>query len=391
MSSSRGDDSGLNISSCVVPNNSRALLVELNDDKALLYLPVIVYIGILLVVGTIGNLLVCLVYCSKNRKGSSDFFILSLAVLDMISCVVGMPTEIADLRYPFMFNSPAACKLLRYSESATTIASALILIEVAFDRYYRICNISKVFSSKKTRRLCLGAIVSSFIVSWPTAIIFGRKTAETGIPCLTGVDCSTTDEMKGTIFPKLWYGFWGLIFVVSLAFLTVLYILIGVEVWRRKTSRIGKRPSRDQWRKTEDGRCRRLSSAEDSSYALSADSPHTKHGSTKPKSTVKTNMKPRRTTLVLFAVTLAFVISFLPFLVVMLLRSFITDFEKNLSPAEEVVYKFSVKSYLINSAVNPVLYSFLNVNFRRLVFGQIQRLFPCCKKKSATTLSQSSS
>lgn len=388
------DDQTVNetVAACIVPNNSEELLAELNDEKAVLYLPVIIYMGVLLLVGTFGNILVCCVYCSKRRKGSSDYFILSLAVLDMISCVVGMPTEIADLRFPLKFNSPAACKLLRYSESSTIVASALILIDVAFDRYFRICKISKVFSSKKTKRLCIGAIIFGFVISWPTAIIFGRKTAGTRIPCLTGVDCSTTDEMRDTIFPKLWYGFLGLTFVMCLLFLTVLYICIGVEVWKRKNSNIGEKMSPNSRKRWEEERTRRQSSADDSSCAVSVETSQSngKHNSIKSKPN-KTSMKPRRTTLVLFVVTLAFVISFLPFLIVMILRSFVADFEMNLTPLQEVVYKFCLKSYFINSAVNPVIYSFLNENFRRLVGKQIHRAIGCCLSTDSKQLNVSKS
>jgi hypothetical protein len=47
-----------------------------------------------------------------------------------------------------------------------------------------------------------------------------------------------------------------------------------------------------------------------------------------------------KTTTVLFAVTLAYILSFLPYLIVMVLRSTIKDFEGRLSPVGEVSYGF---------------------------------------------------
>ena len=44
------------------------LLHCLNDEKALLYLPVIVFLGLLAIIGTLGNTLVLLVYWRKTYK-----------------------------------------------------------------------------------------------------------------------------------------------------------------------------------------------------------------------------------------------------------------------------------------------------------------------------------
>jgi hypothetical protein len=44
------------------------LLQCLNNEKAFLYLPVIVFLGVLTLVGTLGNALVLVVYCRKTYK-----------------------------------------------------------------------------------------------------------------------------------------------------------------------------------------------------------------------------------------------------------------------------------------------------------------------------------
>ena len=111
------------------PLSDQNLLHCLNDEKAWLYLPVIVFLAVLVLVGSLGNALVLCVYWRKAYKASSHYFILSLAALDLFTCLVGLPTEIADLRFPYMFNLPIACKLLRFTHSSTIIASSIILIQ----------------------------------------------------------------------------------------------------------------------------------------------------------------------------------------------------------------------------------------------------------------------
>ncbi|XP_062567304.1 orexin receptor type 2-like [Saccostrea cucullata] len=362
---------------------ARMLLHKMNDELAMRYLPVIMYMLILMLMGIFGNILVCCVYCSKPTKTSSHYFILNLAVLDLLTCIIGMPTEVTDLRYPYMFYAPAACKLLRFVESVSIIGSSITLIAVAFDRYYRICKLGRQISVKKSKIICVISVIIGLLSSWPACILFGEKTIELGIPGIKGVDCSTDDSVRHTIYPTLYYGFLFLLFILCLVFFTVIYAKIGAVIWKRKKARIGEPISA-----TPNGRALNDSntpsdqiSTDPISTEMSSDhegyhdkraSSGSKHAFGKRNS--RNNVRVTRTTVVLFAVTVAYVISFLPFLIVMVVRSVAKNFEENLSPEAEVAYKFSTKSYFINNAINPVIYSFLNINFRK----DIKTIFKKC-------------
>lgn len=89
-----------------------------------------------------------------------------------------------------------------------------------------------------------------------------------------------------------------------------------------------------------------------------------------------------KTTTVLFAVTLAYILSFLPYLTVMVLRSVIKDLEENLSPVGELAYKLCVKSFFINNAINPLIYSFLNQTFRQDARLMLRK---CCGTNKRTS------
>jgi hypothetical protein len=69
-------------------------------------------------------------------------------------------------------------------------------------------------------------------------------------------------------------------------------------------------------------------------------------------------IKVTRTTTIFVVVTVVFILSYLPFPIVMVARNIKKDLEKILSPTAEVFYKFCLKSYFINNAINPVIYSF---------------------------------
>nr|KAG5707165.1 hypothetical protein BaRGS_017849 [Batillaria attramentaria] len=298
----------------------QTLLECLNKEKATLYIPVIVFLIVLIVTGTLGNLLVCCVYWRKPYKASSHYFILSLAILDLFSCLIGLPTEIADLSFPYIFNMPVACKVLRFTHSSTIIASSTILIQVAFDRYFRICKLGQQFSVRKAKLL----------------VYHGHPSG-------------------GTIYPTIYYLFLFTLFFLTITFFAVLYSRIGVAIWRRKRKTIGSKVVTKMNSHRQEERRRRDDPA--------------RQEETNPR---------RKTTTVLFAVTLAYILSFLPYLVVMILRSTIKDFEGRLSPVGEVAYKFCVKSFFINNAINPLIYSFLNAGFRKDVRQALKKMFHNC-------------
>ncbi|XP_076449708.1 neuromedin-U receptor 2-like [Babylonia areolata] len=404
----------------------KSLLQCLNDEKAFLYIPVIVFLAVLVIVGTLGNTLVLCVYWRKPYKASSHYFILSLAALDLFSCLVGLPTEIADLRFPYLFDIPIACKLLRFTHSSTIIASSSILIQVAFDRYYRICKLGQQFSVRKAKILCIMSIIMGILTSWPSCLLFGRKTLNlhvlTSPPdgryygnqqsqtngihfgdrvpiqrerLLRASDCSTEDSMRATIYPTIYYLFLFTLFFLTVTFFAVLYIRIGVAIWKRKQKTIGAKVASKVNSHGSDHTSTEVSSeveaAADNAHHHPPPTPYLTgtltRGSGKKKE-AEAEMVPRqnkrrqirvgKTTTVLFAVTLAYILSFLPYLVVMILRSTIKDFEGRLSPVGEVAYKFCVKSFFINNAINPLIYSFLNASFRADTRKTLRKMWHNC-------------
>ena len=93
------------------------------------------------------------------------------------------------------------------------------------------------------------------------------------------------------------------------------------------------------------------------------------------------NLHVSRTTIVLFAVTVAFVLSFFPALAVMVVRTVVKDFEKTQTMGSLAATKIFLKFNFINNAINPIIYSFLNVNFRRQARKAVEKLFCCCRRR----------
>ncbi|XP_069101338.1 growth hormone secretagogue receptor type 1-like [Argopecten irradians] len=373
------------------------LLEKLNDEKALLYLPVIIFVGFLMIVGIIGNMLVIYVYSFKYKSRSSNHFIVSMASFDLLSSLICMPIDIYDVRFHYTFYSVVACKLFRYSQNVTTFGSVIILIEIAFDRYVKICRPLRIVSALKIKIMCAIAGILATILSVPALILFGITRAPTHVTGLFGHDCSVSEEYKDSMFRDIFYKYFiPLLFGVSFMLLAGFYIRIWYEIRRRKDIIIGEKPGSTSQPSNEHPvggqyivkRPRYLSSASDDESSvftnnkrsfkrsLSTSSRKSRLGSI---SEALSQVKVSRTTKIFIAVTAAFVLSYLPTMVVQVLVSRQKGSTDTLSEEKQLILKLFARSYYINNVINPVIYSFLNVNFRTHCSKLITSTIASCK------------
>ncbi|XP_059175204.1 cholecystokinin receptor-like [Physella acuta] len=78
--------------------------------------------------------------------------------------------------------------------------------------------------------------------------------------------------------------------------------------------------------------------------------------------------KSNRTTVMLASITIVFILSFLPFLAVLFYKFAAPESFNRLSPEVESLCHLLLRSYLLNTAANPVIYNLCDVNFRRECF-----------------------
>ena len=392
------------------------IILKLNQDKVIMLLPVITYVLFSVLIGLIGNSLVCYIYSFRLLRSPSRIFILFLAVLDLISCVVGSGSELTDLFQPYTFTTAWSCKLLRFGLSFTIIAASFTLICVAFDRYYKVCRPLKAFPVRKVKKLCICVALLSVLLSSPALIIFGTKTVQTDHDGITGTECSTADGVKGTHLPIIYYFTLFTTFVILLGSFILLYVRIGQEIWKRKRLTIGEtlpelvRDTKDRhglkfaransnpvdaddmsgpsYQTDDESRaycdnpavsetdnCESNVNGNKLNVADGVNTENNGNGQTTqqkrfPLIRRRSNMgrmsiRTMRTTSIFFVVSVAFVLSFLPYLIANILKFTKLVFYDIASSAEEIVYNFCVRSFFISNFINPIIYSALNRNFRK--------------------------
>ena len=82
---------------------------------------------------------------------------------------------------------------------------------------------------------------------------------------------------------------------------------------------------------------------------------------------MRLNIRVGKSTLMLFLITLAYIISFLPYYTLAIIRQSEKRFVSQLSGAGYMTYHFFLRSYQLSSAINPIIYSFCNAQFRSFV------------------------
>ncbi|KAK6167655.1 hypothetical protein SNE40_021631 [Patella caerulea] len=382
------------------------------------------------------------------KPGTQNIMIICLAASDLLVCFVGMPTEIADMRFDYNFESEFACKLLRFVNTICSLWSSFTLVVIAVDRYIKVCRpFGRQMTLRETKTIVLISFLAAIFFSWPKICIKGIRSKDTGIPELNGKECSTSDVMKGTNYPLIYNS----VLFVCFVLLTIVFIVLYAKIYRRvkrqkqtmdkgqKSEAITGKKSSNQQRvyttanSTELGKQKQISQrislqtddslkkpsassvnlGKDKRFVIEnpADSRSTDisgnktltemEGSEtadfqkkktanpqKPNHLIEaginlsklkvdnccTNMcvkrnarEESRTTVIAFLVTIVFVVSYLPYLAMTFYRIFDKEFDQHLRGSSLVAYNLFVRSYFVNSAVNPIIYGFLNLQFSRAV------------------------
>lgn len=424
-----------------------AILEIINNREAELLMPIIGFLSILLLTGICVNTIVIYIYKFKFKRSNPRSFILCLAILDMVTCCVGMPYHIVDMLYPYMFYEVVACKILTFFLTFTSLASTLVLVLIATERFLKICKpLEHQISDKGSKIACWIVVAVALLLAWPNAVVNGKSTVDFAVGGVIGISCFIDDDFKDTIYPLLYDSVLFLVFAGGTLTLLVLYAIVGRRILQHGTFRADAHQKElPEKRKSHCLVCSSLTTETSTEYETS-ESDETKEASKKclphnvnPRSPDKkrktgmqramsapsgnpeqkssvmiriraftinsiehvestlrrqrkqlgsvsssNTMKYRRTkriTVMLLLITLVYVISFLPHLMLTVLASLDECFWENLPPTENVLCEFFYRLYFLNNVANFFIYGLWDAKFRRECQKLFLRTFNCgCSK-----------
>ncbi|XP_076437903.1 gastrin/cholecystokinin type B receptor-like [Babylonia areolata] len=396
------------------------LLQSINDLKAMHLLPAILVTLVLMLVGLLSNPLAIYIYGWRWQSSSTKIFLFALAVIDLLNCLITIPTEVLSMRNYYDFPSDALCKVSRFITYVMNNATVVIFLAIAVDRYTRICHPYRTaVSARGAKAACGVGLALGVTVSWPALLLYGR--IELQIPArlnppvfVTGAMCFVHKDMEK--YSLAFFVYLCSAFFVCVLILVVLYTLIGRVILRRKRmlrqrkeataaaletlggvvvvmtkngtgSGAGNTAAAAAAVAAREGNALEVPSASSTPYP--SPSPARRSGTTMTTVVAggeegeeggetgggcnvqnfsfrcKKLRRPPRATLMLFLITVVFISSFLPFLIISIIRQHRGPaFYLGLSSREQVVVNIFIRSYIVNNCTNPIVYGLCNSQFR---------------------------
>ncbi|KAH3698405.1 hypothetical protein DPMN_085925 [Dreissena polymorpha] len=424
-------------------SSEQILLEEVSRNEVLRQVPLLVYLLIICISGTIGNILVFYVYRKKYGRSNCRTFVLCLSLISLIACAVVVPFECLALLREFNFQRAWVCKANVFLNTWPTLTSGLLLLCIAIDRYRKVCRpLLWQISQKESIIMCVCSAGIGLAISWISPVIYGIQRSHNVQYNVTVSQCVETEAMRKTAFPLINNVLFAVLFFGACFGIITLYCLIVRGVKRhnaRRSNYLGGRTTStpihsecvmnmaerqvlcnnapietsDVMVSQSDNQC--LAGIETKSRLK----PDTKRypqesnrhsvlnsmlslatrpisflsrtfSTTTVNSTVNdvtyrsrengTNAKQKnanRTAIIMFQVSVAFIASYLPLIVILLRRQFDTNFVDNLSDIGRAVYKFGLRTYYLNFALNPLIYGMRDKRFRQTC----KQLLCRCKHK----------
>ncbi|XP_067666196.1 neuropeptide FF receptor 2-like [Haliotis asinina] len=357
-----------------------------DDEYARENLAAMIFLGLVMFFGFVGNCLVFFVYFTKMKPSTTRCFILALSTLDFASCLICIPVDIVDIRNKFTFGEfgSTPCKMSAMFVTFTSFASGNILVAVAAVRHKKVCYPTGPQTSIKDAYIAIFlSCVFALTFSIPPTILYGGQTKVLS-EGFNATLCTTSDVYVNTMLPLAYNVFQFVLFVAAMATLSTLYVRIWkgvarfakVKKWSWKNKDVDNSDSgfvskNNQVSVSKDSTLDSVSfevhaytTGKGKSSQLSSESCLGRRD-TIIRCPSKRQRTARRTTLMLFIISLAFVVSFLPHLTLMVVRALHRDHIENLAGSALAAYNIFLRSYFINCAANPFIYSYCNVNVRK--------------------------
>ncbi|KAH3803068.1 hypothetical protein DPMN_156767 [Dreissena polymorpha] len=231
--------SSLNSRSSVEPNSNLSAFVESLDDLNSRYadalLPLTILFGVFTFFGFFGNLLILVVFSLSReyRRNNFKVFVLTLAGIDLITCVTLIPAEMVKQRNYFAFEHVVPCKLKCFFYVFGASSSCLALLVISVDRYRKVVQpFKKQLTHTLAVKLLIGvAIVFSLMLAIPSAVMCGinKTTMVNKYGTNTTIRICQTEQRFET---SVWRNIYKSILLMMLGGISFSYLILYAFVMR---------------------------------------------------------------------------------------------------------------------------------------------------------------
>ncbi|KAL8604388.1 hypothetical protein ACOMHN_042218 [Nucella lapillus] len=214
-----------------------SFLSELSETSFRNRAQVVLYLSLISIVGFVGNTVVLLVYGLRFKPSATRVFVLCMACLDMVTNALGLPLQIATIRYAYNDNY-WRCRGFFTFATLSTQASGFLLVLVAVDRFWRICMpLRRQLNSRQAFTVSLATVGSALVIFAPFVPYYGMHRINTSVPGVQARMCWSEDEYKHTPYPLVYKVFVGVALALGLTILSASYVSIGTKLWMKRTQK----------------------------------------------------------------------------------------------------------------------------------------------------------
>ncbi|XP_062598516.1 G-protein coupled receptor 84-like [Saccostrea cucullata] len=380
------------------------------------YLSSSIFIVLCALIGITGNFAIIYFYFFRIKERGERYFIPLLAIVDLVACFTSPPFYILDNTFFFNYPSDTACKILAFLQTCVPGASAHILLVISIQRYLLVC---KPFGPKMTlvwKRASFG-VVCGISVSYSAPLLWTAGILESTEIFMdhnvTITICKFSVDSSPTI--TVYFGFLTLIMLANLFITAGLYVPVLKRVrrsflQRSKTNKaynngegVVESSYATQTTEAENGSVDSTNNAKgpqlsettihnatndcqetvpQSSNNISENIVETnvddcKSSTAKKKASTKMASVQRRVTWMFFVIILAYVFSYIPPLIILILVYTVEDFSFiNLTEAQTNAWLYFSRFVFLNQIINPFIYGYFDTKFRH-------QLRICCKRRSS--------
>uniref|UniRef100_A0A3B3CA29 Neuromedin U receptor 3 n=1 Tax=Oryzias melastigma TaxID=30732 RepID=A0A3B3CA29_ORYME len=211
------------------------LLEILGPKRSPFFLPVTTVYLLIFLIGLSGNVLTCAVIAKHKRmRNPTNFYLVSLAVSDLLVLMFGMPLEIYDLwqNYPFPFGE-GGCYFKTFLFETVCFASILNVTALSVERYIAVVHPLKtryLSTNQHAKRVITVVWVVSMICAIPNTSLHGifylpEKMEESAI-------CTVLKPLW--IYNLLMQITTACFYFIPMMIISVLYLVMGIHLGRER-------------------------------------------------------------------------------------------------------------------------------------------------------------
>ena len=325
-----------------------SLLDAWNQELSRTLLPTSVFLILCIVVGVVGNSLVIAIYSLKLRGAKERYFIPYLALVDLLAVC---ETAGFNVSYNFRtvnYDNKELCRWSWFFGYLTSVMSIFILLVIAIQRYLKICKpFAKQMTLKWKRVAMLCTFIGAVVITAPIPVTYGLDPVYSERFNVTGSACRRLTQENRSL--SLVHAIICNVIVAGVVWaLIILYTLIGRTIYTQMK----------QWK-----------TQESSGNAIQMDNmPDETNNSSMSKRNKKTMFK---ITLMFMLISVIFIVSFSPKVVIFILECLNDRFWDSLPPETRLLVRFFDVIFVINNIANPFVYAFLDVKFSQ----QLRQIF----------------